>query len=113
MVLDEGISRRGYRGRLGIIRDILQVAQDASSAGTRKTHLMYGANLSYRLLSRYLEEILRSGLICEGNCRYAITEKGKDFLRIYEDYEKYYTEIERHKLNLRNGREELEKMLTC
>ena len=102
---------KGYRGRLEIVRDVLQVADGGGDNGSKKTHIMYGANLSYKLLTRYLGEVLDAGLICaEGSC-YLITDKGKEFLRVYENCEKEYQEIEKHNAKLKSGKEELEGLL--
>ena len=111
MVLEVEISRKGYRSRLEIVRDVLQVARGAGGNGSKKTHIMYGANLSYKLLTRYLGEVLDASLVClEGAC-YFITEKGREFLQVYQDYEKEYREFERHNARLNSGKEELEKLL--
>ena len=103
--------RKGYRSKLEIVRDILHVAANGSESGSKKTHIMYGANLSYKLLTKYLDEVLDSGLICEGGSCYFITKKGKEFLEIYEDYEEEREAVHRHRIKLNNGREELEKLL--
>jgi predicted transcriptional regulator len=75
-----------YRSRLQIVRDILLVASVYSSA--KKTHIMYGANMGYSIMSKYLKEVLRTGLLesC-GKSSYRLTEKGKSFLALYDDYE--------------------------
>jgi len=73
-----------YRDKLQIIAEILEIATD----GAKKTHIMYQCNLSYSLLKRYLRDILRAELICPedyGNC-YVITEKGRSFLKKFENY---------------------------
>jgi len=71
------------RGRLEIIRDMLS----AASEKTRKTRIMYQANLSYRLLEKYLKSLLESGLVkCVDDSFYLITWKGKEFLQSYDDY---------------------------
>lgn len=74
-----------YRSRLQIIADILSVVR----RGARKTRIMYQANLSYKLLSRYLGEVLEAGLIRFGNddC-YMLTDKGKEFLDRFSEYSK-------------------------
>jgi len=65
-----------YRSRLEIVANILSVV----SEGAKKTHIMYGANLSYKLLNRYLGEVFNAGLVClNGEC-YEITDKGQHFL---------------------------------
>jgi predicted transcriptional regulator len=71
------------RGRLEIIRDMLS----AASEKTRKTRIMYQASLSYRLLEKYLNSLLESGLVeCVDDSFYLITWKGKEFLQSYDDY---------------------------
>lgn len=79
--LDE--QRKKYRHSLEIARDMLSVA----SVKVRKTRIMYQANLSYRIMERYLKNLLENGLIERGrDSFYVITRKGKDFLQMYEDY---------------------------
>jgi predicted transcriptional regulator len=82
-----------YRGRLDIIADILHVAsQDA-----RKTKIMYQANLSYKVLQRYLAEITGASLINfedERQC-YMLTDKGRKFLNVYQGYLKTKNRIEK------------------
>lgn len=113
MVLEVENSSKGYRSRLEIIRDVLQVADGAGDSGSKKTHIMYGANLSYKLLTRYLGEVLDAGLVCvEGAC-YFVTDKGREFLEVYEDYEKRRREINDHINSLNCGKQTLEKMLGC
>jgi predicted transcriptional regulator len=103
---------RGNRSRIEIIKDILQVAETAGESGSKKTHIMYGANLSYKLLTKYLKEVLSAELICRGESCYIITEKGKEFLKSYENYKENRAEIEDHISNLNNKRKTLEKILT-
>jgi predicted transcriptional regulator len=103
--------KKSYRGRLEIVRDILLTAEKAGDSGSKKTHIMYGANLSYRLLERYLHEVLSAGLVYECKSCYVITNRGKEFLQVYGEYEKEHGEIEKHTAKLINGKEELENML--
>ena len=114
MVFDAENDRKEYRGRLEIIKDILQVISGARNPGSKKTHIMYGANLSYKLLERYVGEVLKAGLVCyDGVCFYVITDKGREFLRIFDDYERERREYEKHIVCLSNGKEGLRKMLEC
>jgi predicted transcriptional regulator len=106
----ENISKE-YRNKLDIIKDILLVAEEAGELGSKKTHLMYGANLSYKLLTRYLAEVLTAGLICKGELCYFITEKGRKFLKFYKDYRETCSEIKEHVDSLNNDKKILEKML--
>jgi len=74
-----------YRDRLQIIADILSTV----SSGAKKTRIMYQANLSHRLLCRYLGEVLDAGLVeCEDDNCYVLTDKGKEFLSKHEEYSK-------------------------
>jgi predicted transcriptional regulator len=80
------MSLGSYRGKLDIIADILDVA----SRKPKKTQIMYQANLSFRLLQKYLAEISAASLICfedETQC-YALTTKGQVFLENYKLYSK-------------------------
>ena len=75
--------RRRYRRSLEIVRDMLSIA----SVRVRKTRIMYQANLSYRLMEKYLSSLLVGGLVvCGDDSCYLITRRGKEFLQLYEDY---------------------------
>lgn len=75
--------RKKYRQGLEIARDMLSVA----SVKVRKTRIMYQANLSYRLLEKYLKGLLESGLMeCDDDSFYVVTGKGKEFVQMYEYY---------------------------
>jgi len=104
-------SRKVYRHRCEIVRDILQVAEGSGSTGCRKTHIMYQANLSYRLLTKYLEEIVITGLLFRKKSRFVITSKGVEYLRFFESYDARRKEIEEGIDHLNNERITLEKML--
>jgi predicted transcriptional regulator len=82
-----------YRGRIDIIADILHVV----SGNAKKTQIMYQANLSYKVLQRYLTEILEASLISfEGNEQhYVLTSKGHEFLEAYKDYSRTNKSIEK------------------
>ena len=82
-----------YRGRLDIIADILRVVRQSA----KKTHIMYQANLSYKVLQRYLRNIMAASLVSfeeEEQC-YSLTRKGQEFLEAYEDYAKTNKSIEK------------------
>ena len=75
----------GNRTRLEIARDILSI----SSEKTRKTRIMFQANLSYELLCRYLKALISSGLLeCDGKGLYGTTKQGQLFLQKYAEYAK-------------------------
>jgi predicted transcriptional regulator len=82
-----------YRGRLDIIADILNVA----SRNAKKTQIMYQANLSYKVLQRYLAEVVGAQLInFEGEKQYfQLTDKGREFLEAYQKYSKTNKHIEK------------------
>jgi predicted transcriptional regulator len=110
MILSETSSR--YRNKLEIVKDILSILEVAGAHGTKKTHIMYGANLSYKLLEKYIEEVIESGLIyTDERSIYFITDKGKEFLKIYMNYETEMKVVDNHLLNIKNGKDELKKML--
>jgi len=74
--------------------------------------MMYGANLSYKLLLQYLDEILKAGLLLrEGKSSYWITDRGKKFLEIYEDYERTRKKLDEHVKSLEIGEDALREML--
>ncbi|UCE44148.1 MAG: hypothetical protein JSV57_01260 [Candidatus Bathyarchaeota archaeon] len=76
-------NRPKNRTRLEIVRDLLQ----AGSEKSRKTRIMYRVNLSYHLMQKYLGRILESGLMeCVDESFYVITQRGKEFLQMYNDY---------------------------
>lgn len=66
---------------MDIIADVLQVAKD----GARKTQIVYGANLNFDIVKRYLSMLLeRDLLVCRGEV-YGTTEAGFKFLEHYSD----------------------------
>jgi predicted transcriptional regulator len=103
----EGFGMSRYRDRLQIIASILSIV----SSGARKTRIMYQANLSYKLLCRYLDEVLDSGLVCfeKGEC-YVLTAKGQEFLDRHEEYSKRRKNLEQHLNHVNGEKVALEKM---
>lgn len=91
-----------------IIADILNIARD----GARKTQIMYKGNLSYKLLRSYLREVIGAGLVCMGERSniYQLTEKGKMFLKDFEDYSRSRSEAEQHLTDMNSLKTKLEKM---
>lgn len=91
----------GYRRKLDIIADMLIVA----SGGAKKTQIMYQANLSYRLLTKYLEEIMKACLVSfeRQQGRYVLTLKGRQFLEVYKEYSRRTKSVEKH-INDVNGK---------
>jgi len=74
------------RSRMEIIASILNIAR----TGSLKTHLMYKANLSYMVVTQYLEFLASSNLIKElfdeqGMVKlYQTTPRGLKYLEVYE-----------------------------
>jgi predicted transcriptional regulator len=99
-----------YRGRLDIIADILHVARE----NAKKTQIMYQANLSYKVLQRYLREIIEASLLSfeEAEQHYVLTEKGLEFLQTYKDYSKANKFIEKRLEEIYNKRKILEGLCT-
>ena len=97
-----------YRGRLAIIADILRVV----SGNAKKTQIMYQANLSYRVLQKYLAEITGASLICfeDGERCYVLTDKGRAFLGAYEEYSKTNRHVEKRLNDVRTKKNVLEKL---
>jgi len=87
-----------YRDRLQIIADILSI----TSKGAKKTRIMHQANLSYKLLCRYLNEVIDAGLAGFDKDRYVLTSKGEEFLSKYGEYSKHRDRINLHLNNVKN-----------
>jgi predicted transcriptional regulator len=91
-----------------IIADILHVV----SREAKKTQIMYQANLSYRLLSKYLMEVRKAYLISfqtEKRC-YVLTSKGMEFLERYKEYSKRNKHVEKQLNDVNVERRVLERL---
>jgi predicted transcriptional regulator len=95
-----------YRKRLEIIADIL----DAVGDGAKKTRVMYFANLSYKLLGKYLKKTMDAGLVSFDNGQYEVTEKGQIFLERFGSFSSRYSRLERELEEASFEREVLERM---
>ena len=73
-----------HRSQEDIISDILTIVLKEP----KKTHIMYGANLSYSLLCKYLDMLLDAKLISyrEDERKYQLTHNGKNYLALYVEY---------------------------
>ncbi len=62
---------------------------DKAVDGAKKTHVMYGCNLSHRQFKAYLDLLIESGLISlmkEGDVEILVTtDEGRVFLKDYEN----------------------------
>jgi predicted transcriptional regulator len=95
------------RSNLDIVWAVLSIAL----VKVCKTRLMYGANLSFLQLEKYLSALLGSSLLSfDGDSSYLTTISGKEFLHLYEDYLKQVillrSEIEKNA----KDRQRLEKL---
>ncbi len=98
-----------YRSRLDIIADMLRVVR---GGGAKKTQIMYQANLSYRLLTKYLNEVVEACLVRfehSDGC-YVLTAKGRKFLVRYREYARRNRSVERRLNDVRNERRVLEEL---
>ena len=98
-----------YRGRLDIIADILCVVNNNN--GAKKTRIMYNANLSYKLLIYYLNDVVEGGLVTLGTKNYyVLTQKGKEFLAKFGEYCKSRERVEVQLNHVEDQRMMLDKM---
>lgn len=95
-----------YRNRLEIVADVLNAVGD----GAKKTRIMYIANLSYKLLEKYLNKTVEAGLISSNNDFYEVTEKGQVFLERFDDFSSRYSKLERQLEEMSFEKEVLERM---
>ena len=71
------------RTSMEIVADILRIAKK----GARKTRVVYGANLNFKLLEKYLDVLNKSSLIEQEFYEKGViqtSEKGEQFLKQYE-----------------------------
>ena len=70
------------RNDLDICADILEISRD----GAKKTHIVYGANLNFNIVKKYLRKLMDNGFLSqtEGPC-FVTTEKGTQFLEKYQN----------------------------
>lgn len=68
---------------LDIVREVLSIAL----VKVCKTRIMYGANLSYLQLEKYLSALAGNSLLSfDGASCYLTTSTGQEFLELYENY---------------------------
>jgi predicted transcriptional regulator len=104
------LSLGSYRSRFDIIADILHVVK--GNDGAKKTQIMYGANLSYKVLTRYLTEVLEACLIKFEKSRrcYVLTAKGREFLEHYREYSRRNKHVTRQLENVNAKKRLLEEL---
>ena len=69
------------RNRFDVSVDILKVTEN----GARKTSMVYGANLNFNIIKKYIASLIKSKLLEYNNPYYFTTFKGQRFMRRYED----------------------------
>ena len=98
-----------HRSRLQILERVLSVISD--NEGARKTQIMYQAYLSYKLLTRYLNDVLRAGLVaCDDDKCFKLTQKGERFLERFCEYHRSREVVEETLDNVEDQKLMLEQM---
>jgi len=107
------MEEKKYRTRVDIVADVLEVVKERRTA--KKTHIMYGAELSYKLLRKYLKMLVPK-LLKEDEETYTATEECRNYLQLYGVYEEEFKKLETHtnkeKNRLSKMRGELERMIS-
>ena len=77
---------RSYRNKIDIVADILDVV----GGNGKKTKIMIRANLSFKLLQKYLAEMVNAELVRfeDDTQLFRLEEKGREFLESYRRYSK-------------------------
>lgn len=75
--------------------DIVAAVLEASKRGVNKTNIMYRANLSFSLLEKYLNAVLRAGFVRVEGSSYFLTERGREFLERYNRFREHYVGIQK------------------
>lgn len=86
-----------------IVREILEICW----GGSKKTRIMFQANLNPRLLKKYLDFCIEYGFLKQDASGYVITEKGKKYVRLYGEMialEARYGELSHEFMALVNDR---------
>jgi predicted transcriptional regulator len=74
------------RDRVSIVGDILETV----CSGAKKTHIMFSVGLSFSLLNKYLDLVIKAGFVRLEGSIYFLTEHGKEFLTQYQRFEERY-----------------------
>ena len=91
------------RDGLSIVAAILEAAR----YGASKTRIMNTANLSFRLLEKYLDSAVNVGFVKSENSRYVLTEQGWMFLKRYQSFMERYSRVQKALEDLCSEREQL------
>ena len=76
----------GKRDRIEIMAEILGLCSKPKT----KTHVMYGTNLSWKMLQYYLSELQSLELleVHSNSTRYVTTKRGQDFVKKWKELQK-------------------------
>jgi predicted transcriptional regulator len=78
----------GKRSDIEISAAILEVARN----GAKKSHIVYKANLNFKIGKKYLDRLIHSGLLQGPNGEsnvFRTTEKGVDYINYYRGLKDY------------------------
>ncbi len=79
------------RDRLSILASILE----ATGSGATKTRIMFRANLSFKLLEKYLDAVISAGFVRFEGSIYALTDLGREFLKQYKNFHDRHVEAQK------------------
>jgi predicted transcriptional regulator len=91
------------RDRLSIVAAILE----AVNSGASKTKIMFNANLSFKLLEKYLDICLQAGFLEANGTKYTLTAHGATILKQYKQLHERYNNAQKMFNNLVSERERL------
>ena len=97
-----------YRCKIELAADVLSASLDAK----KKTHIMNHCNLNSKQLYSYLNMLIVSGLLSFDSAldSYAVTERGKTFLRLFRGYKEHLLEAEKKFRIVAEKKNQLEEM---
>ena len=79
----------GKRSAMEISADILRVARE----GAKKSHIVYKANLNFKLIEKYLNRLEEAGLIIKGSNGegrvFKTTERGTEYIDHFNGFKDY------------------------
>jgi predicted transcriptional regulator len=79
-----------YRNSTQIVAQMLTAAAESGQSGIKTTHLLTKSNLSHGRLSKFVKNLIGSGLInkidYDGKNTFVITQKGRTYLDEYQKF---------------------------
>jgi predicted transcriptional regulator len=94
------------RDKLSLVAAVLE----AASSGSRKTRIMFAANLSFKLLEKYLETAIGAGFLQVNGSNYVLTESGREYLTKYRSFNEKYSKVQDALGNLAHERDQLAQL---